>query len=222
MLDALAKDFVTHGYDVKHLIRRIMNSATYQRSSAPAAGAEGDDRFYSHYLIRRLPAEVILDAYSQVTGVSTPFDTLRTGQGTVAVVPTALYPKGVRAQQLPDVHLVSRFLDAFGRPERAQTCSCERTQDGSVGQALHLNNGQTLNDKLRAKESLVSRWLHTKASDEEVIGDLFVRALSRPPTPAERTKLMGLLADSAKADRREALEDLTWGVLTGREFLFNH
>jgi Protein of unknown function (DUF1553)/Protein of unknown function (DUF1549)/Bacterial Ig-like domain (group 2) len=224
LLDALARDFVADGYDVKHLIRVIMNSATYQRSSVPATGAEGDDRFYSHYLVRRLPAEVILDAYSQVTGVPTPFDTLRTGAGQVAVVPTGLYPRGVRAQQLPDVHLVSRFLDAFGRPERAQTCSCERTQDGSVTQALHLNNGQTLNDKLRAKESLVSRWLAGKVSDGDVISDLFDRALSRPPTSAERAKLAALLADAAKggAARRETLEDLAWGVLTGREFLFNH
>ncbi|HEY1375318.1 MAG TPA: DUF1553 domain-containing protein [Gemmataceae bacterium] len=229
LLDALAKDFVAHGYDVKHLIRRVMNSATYQRSAGyplagrPAAGAEADDRFYSHYLIRRLPAEVILDAYSQVTGVPTPFNTIRTGAGTVAVVPTGLYPKGVRAQQLPDVQLVSRLLDAFGRPERMQACSCERTQDASVTQALHLNNGQTLNDKLRAKESLVSRWLAAKLSDDAVIDDLFLRALSRPATPAERAKLTALLAEAAKAgaDRREALEDLAWGVLTGREFLFN-
>jgi hypothetical protein len=223
LLAALAKDFTAHGYDIKHLIRLIMTSATYQRSSSPLPGTEADDRFYSHYLVRRLPAEVILDAYSQVTGVATPFDQLRTGAGEVATVPTGLYPRGVRAQQLPDVHPVSRFLDAFGRPERVQTCSCERTQDASIGQALHLNNGQTLNDKLRAKDSLVSRWLDKKVSDDEIIGDLFLRALSRPPTPAERSRLTALLADATKAaaDRREALEDLAWGVLTGREFLFN-
>jgi hypothetical protein len=128
----------------------------------------------------------------------------------------------VRAQQLPDVRPVSRFLDAFGRPERSQTCACERTRDASVGQALHLNNGQTLNDKLRAKESLVSQWLEKKVSDEVVIGDLFLRALSRPPTPAEQVRLMeALAAAKAGTDRRETLEDLAWGVLTGREFLFN-
>jgi hypothetical protein len=223
LLAALAKDFTAHGYDIKHLIRLVMNSATYQRSSVPAAGAESDDRFYSHYLVRRLPAEVILDAYSQVTGVPTPFDRLRTGSGEVATVSTGLYPKGVRAQQLPDVRPVSPFLDAFGRPERAQTCSCERTQDASVSQALHLSNGQTLNDKLRAPESLVSQWLNEKASDETIIADLFLRALSRPPTPAEKARLMGLLGDATKTrtDQREALEDLAWGVLTGRGFLFN-
>jgi hypothetical protein len=222
LLAALAKDFTAHGYNVKHLIRLVMNSATYQRSSVPPAGAETDDRFYSHYLIRRLPAEVILDAYSQVTGVPTPFDTLQTGSGEVAVVPTALYPKGVRAQQLPDVHPVSRFLDAFGRPERTQTCACERTRDASIGQALHLNNGQTLNDKLRAKESLVSRWLEKKAADDAIFDELFLRALSRPPSPVERARLMeAMMAAKAGTDRRETLEDLAWGVLTGREFLFN-
>src|SRR5205807_2343045 len=121
LLDALAKDFAAHGYDVQHLIRTIMRSATYQRSSRPVPGNEGDDRFYSRYLVRRLPAEVILDAYTQVTGVPTPFTELRTGNGQVPVVPTASYPLGVRAQQLPDTLLVSRFLDAFGRPERVQT-----------------------------------------------------------------------------------------------------
>jgi hypothetical protein len=223
LLAALAKDFTTHGYDVKQLIRRIMNSAAYQRSSVPAAGTEADDRFYSHYLIRRLSAEVLLDAYSQVTAVPTRFDMLKLGLGRQTLTPTTLYPMGVRAQQLPDVHIVSPFLDAFGRPERMQTCSCERTEDASVGQALHLNNGQTLNDKLRAKGSLVSQWLDRKATDDEIIGDLFLRALSRPPTAAERERLAGLLKDATKVrtDRREALEDLAWGLLTGREFFFN-
>jgi hypothetical protein len=223
LFDALAADFVAHRYDVKHLIRLVMNSATYQRSSVPAPGNEADDRFYSHYPVRRLPAEVILDAYSQVMGVPTTFDKLHTGSGERPVVPTALYPREVRAQQLPDVQLVSRLLEAFGRPERAQTCSCERTADATVGQALHLNNGQTLNDKLRAKDSLVAKWLDLKLPDDDVIGDLFLRALSREPTAAERARLMELLAEAtaAKVDRREALEDLAWGVLTGREFLFN-
>jgi hypothetical protein len=221
LFDALAKDFAGHGHDVKHLIRTIMLSATYQRSSRPVPGNESDDRFYSHYLVRRLPAEVILDAYSQVTGVPTPFDTIRAGGGGPPQVPIASYPIGTRAQQLPDTLLISRFLDAFGRPERVQTCSCERTQDASVGQALHLNNGQTLNDKLRAKDSLVATWLDAKAADEAVVRDLFLRALSRDPTAEELRKLAAVLAESKDADRREVLEDLAWGVLTGREFLFN-
>src|SRR5262249_28118016 len=148
LLDALAKDFVEHRYDVKHLIKLIMSSAAYQRSSVPSSENRADDRFYSRYLVRRLSAEVILDAYSQATGVPTAFTQVTIGNSG-GTSPTAMYPMGTRALQLPDSQLVSDFLDAFGRPERVQTCSCERQQDSSVGQALHLNNGKSLNDKLR-------------------------------------------------------------------------
>src|SRR5205823_10522863 len=136
------------------------------------------------YLVRRLSAEVILDAYSQITGVPTPFTQVSVGSsgGTAA---TALYPPGTRALQLPDSQLVSPFLDAFGRPERVQTCSCERQQDSSVGQALHLNNGSTLNDKLSAKGSRPEKWLSEKVGTEEAIRRVFLLALSRPPTAME-------------------------------------
>jgi len=217
LLAALEKDFIAHKYDIKYLIRTVMNSATYQRSARPLPGNEKDDRFYSHYLIRRLPAEVILDAYAQLTGVPTPFKevTIGTSGGTSG---TTAYPLGTRALQLPDTLVVSRFLDSFGRPERGQTCSCERQQDSSVGQALHLNNGQTLNDKLRARDSRVERWFNEKVSDEEAVKRLYVMALCREPTAEELTKFTGLMAEAARdkgATRREALEDLFWAVLTG-------
>ncbi|MFL5339235.1 MAG: DUF1553 domain-containing protein [Gemmataceae bacterium] len=223
LFDALVKDFVAHKFDVKHLARTVMNSAAYQRSSNPRPESIADDRFYSRYLVRRLSAEVILDAYSQVTGVPTPFNQVYTGVegGTAA---TTNFPAGVRALQLPDSQVASNFLNSFGRPERLQTCSCERQQDATVGQALHLNNGQTLNDKLRAKNSRVEQWLTEKIGDAEAVRRLFLLALSREPTPAEAAKFEAILKESA-ADKsmthREALEDLFWSVLTGREFLFN-
>ena len=127
LFDALAKDFVAKKYDVKHLIRTIMNSAAYQRSSTPLPDNEADDRFYSRYLIRRLSAEVMLDAYSQVTGVPTPFKRSPRSAPPAALPQPSDYPLGTRALQLPDTQVVSQFLDAFGRPERGQTCSCERT-----------------------------------------------------------------------------------------------
>lgn len=224
LLDYLAIDFVANKYDVKHLIRQIMNSAAYQRSSAKVSGNEADNRYYSRYLVRRLPGEVILDCLSQVTASPTVFNQVYTGVegGTAA---TSNYPLGTRALQLPDSRVASRFLDAFGRPDRTATCSCERQQDATVGQALMLNNGQILNDKLRAKTSRVNEWLMTKVGDEEMVKRVFLLALCRPPTADELKKCVAVFKDAPvdKVEvRREAIEDLFWGVLTTREFMFNH
>src|SRR5262249_8045105 len=191
LLDALAADFVKQHYDVRHVIRTIMNSATYQRSSRTSPENQPDDRFYSHYLIRRLPAEVVLDAYSQVTRVPTPFTQVQVGtSGGTAAFSGA--PLGTRALQLPDSPVVSPLLDACGRPARTQTSACERQQYSSVGQALHLNNGQTLNDKLKAKGSVIGRWLREKVGDDEAVRRVFVAALSRPPTTGESTRFKHL------------------------------
>jgi hypothetical protein len=224
LFDALGQDFVQHKYDVRHLVRTIMNSAAYQRSSKPLAGNAADDRFYSHYLVRRLSAEVILDVYSQVTAVPTPFHEVYKGVER-GVGPYDGYPLGTRALQLPDGAVASRFLDSFGRPDRTQTCSCERSQDSTVSQALHLYNGKTLNDKLRGRNSRVEQWLNEKIGDDEAVRRLFLLALSREPTPGERKKLKERMAEAARepgSQRRDLLEDLFWAVLTGQEFLFNH
>lgn len=224
LFDALAADFIQNKFDVKHLMRTILNSAAYQRSSKPVPGNAADDRFHSRYLIRRLPAEVILDAYSDVSGVPTPFNQIKSNAGD-AITPINTYPLGTRATQIPDSLTASRFLEAFGRADRVQTCSCERTADASVTQALHLNNGVTLNDKLRGEKSVVSGWLTEKLSDETIVERLFLAALSRAPSAEEKAKFMKILGDAAKegaASRREAIEDFVWAVLTGREFLFNH
>jgi len=224
LLDALAQDFIKNKFDTKRLIRVIMNSAAYQRSSAKVAGNEQDTRYYSRFLIRRLSGEVILDCLSQVTASPTVFNLVYTGVegGTAA---TTNYPLGTRAMQLPDSRVASRFLDAFGRPDRSAACSCERQQDATVGQALMMNNGQVLNDKIRAKGSRVNDWLKEKISDDEAISRLFVIALGRPPTETERQKCVAMFANveaGSEVQRREALEDLFWAVLSTREFLFNH
>jgi len=224
LFDALASDFIRHKYDVKHLMRVILNSAAYQRSSKPLKENAADDRFYSRYLLRRLPGETILDAYADITGVPTPFNQINSAAGD-ASTPIGTYPAGTRAMQVPDSLVTSRFLDAFGRPERVQTCSCERTSDASVTQALHLNNGHTLNDKLRDKNSVVSRWIANGLTDTEIVDRVFMLALARTPTPTEKKKFLEILTEATKDGaqaRREALEDFVWAVLTGREFLFNH
>lgn len=220
LLDALARDFVKHKFDIKNLTRQIMNSSAYQRSAASLAENKMDDRYYSRYLIRRLSAEVVLDAYSDLTKVPTAFTQLAVGSsgGTAKTID---YPLGTRALQLPDTQLVSQFLDTFGRPERSQSCSCERQQESSVSQALHLNNGQTLNEKLRNKQSRVEDWLTEKIGNDEAIRRVFLLALSRSPSEAEMARLRKLMAEDPRASRREVLEDLFWSVLTSREFLFN-
>jgi hypothetical protein len=224
LLQAVAADFRAHHYDVKYLIRTIMTSAAYGRSSRTLPENAADDRFYSHYLVRRLPAEVILDACSKITGVPTPFRQIHQGASDgIAAYDSA--PLGTRALQLPDAMIVSPFLESFGRPARTQTCSCERQQDSSVSQALHVNNGQTLNDKLRAKEGRVQEWERSKISNDQAVQRLFALALARPPTAAEQARFQSLLARAGQdkhGTHREVLEDLFWAVLSSPEFLFNH
>jgi hypothetical protein len=211
LLNALAKDFADNKFDLKHLMRTIMSSAAYQRASAPSDPKSPDTKYYSQYIVRRLNAEVILDAYSHVTGVPTDFPG---------------YPGGTGALQLPDSQVASYFLAAFGRPNRVQTCSCERTQDSNVAQTLHVANGETLNGKLRNEKSIVGTL--AKQSDEGVLNEIYLRALSRYPNEKERGQALAILAsvpkegEAAATERRQAVEDLAWAVLSGKEFLFNH
>lgn len=213
LLDALAEDLAGHCYDLRHLMRTIMESAAYQRESQPSDPELPDEHYYSQYIIRRLSAEVILDAYSQVSGVPTEFNG---------------YPAGFRAQQLPDSQVGSYFLSAFGRPERKQTCSCERTADSSIAQTLHVANGDTLNKKLSDERSFLTKLVADNVADEEALDQIYMRALARPPRPEERENALAILASAAQgaadsnAERRLALEDLVWAVLSGKEFLFNH
>ncbi len=216
LMDALVADFLAHHYDVKHLIRTILTSAVYARSSVPMAGNATDVKFLSHAVARRLPAEVLLDGIAGVTGVPTPF---------------AGYPAGWRSLQLPDSKPENTFLDAFGRPDRESTCSCERSSEPSMTQALSLLNGEVLNGKLRSETSAIARAISSGATDDAIIDRLFAAALARRPTLTERTRLRAILAESvagiedsknAATVRRAAVEDLYWATLTGKEFLFNH
>jgi hypothetical protein len=209
---AVTQQFVREGFDVKALIRHIMTSAAYQRAAATTKENAKDDRFYSHYLIRRLSAEVILDAFSQVAGVPQAF---------------AGFSKGTRALQLPDSRVDSYFLNVFGRPERVITSAAERMQDPTLPQALHAINGETLNDKLKSDEGIVAKLVQDRKSDGDAIDELYLSALSRPPSSAEREGLLARLASGPMAgddaiSRRRRLEDLAWAILTSREFLFNH
>ena len=187
LLDWLVADFIAHHYDMKHLIRTIMNSAVYARSSVPVPGNESDAKFLSHYRVKRLPAEVLLDAISRVTEVPTPF---------------AGYPSGWRSLQLPDSQVASTFLDSFGRPARIATCSCERSAEPSMSQALHLANGTTINEKLRSDSSAAAKAVAGKDDDAAIVDRLFLAALSRRPTAAERERMIKALKDADGGPRR--------------------
>ena len=203
---AVSADFVKHGYDLKHLMRTIMNSAVYQLSSEANATNQSDNVFYSKYVIKRLPAEVLLDAMSQVTGVPTAFGG---------------YPAATRAMQLPDVRVQSQFLTSFGRPERILCDAAERSSDPSISQALHVINGDTLNKKLSDPQGNIALFLKLGLSDRKVLEHLYLTAYSRLPRAEEFAQLQKLLAET-KQSKQEGLEDLAWSLLTSKEFLFNY
>lgn len=214
LFDALVKDF-TKDFDVKRLMRTIMNSGTYQLSSEPSASNQSDNKYYSHYLIKRLPAEVLLDSMSKVTGVPTAFDG---------------YPMGTRALQLPDVVIKSEFLNVFGRPKRVICDAGERSSEPSIAQALHVINGDTLNKKLLAKDSYVALFQKLGLSDARMIEQVYLSAFSRLPSEDEKKKAVELLNSSRLAkgspeavaqSRQQSVEDLLWALLTSKEFLFN-
>jgi hypothetical protein len=154
---------------------------------------------------RRLPAEVILDAYSQVTGVPTRFDG---------------YTVGTRALQLPDTKVDSYFLTVFGRPELALTSAAERQMDPTLPQALHAINGDTLNGKLIDDEGRIAALAASRRAGGDIAEELYFAALGRAPGADER-RTLGARVDAAP-DRRHVIEDLAWAVLTSREFLFTH
>jgi len=219
LLGEAAAFLVANKYDLKALMRTILRSETYQRSSVALAENKDDTRYYSRYYPRRLMAEVMLDAVSQVTAVPTIFrmDRRNANRGL-----GGSYPMGYRALQLPDSNTVSYFLQSFGRPDRVQTCDCERTSEPSMAQALHIANGETLNVKLAAKDNRLEKLLVAGKPDAELVEQAYLIALSRAPTDRERTTVLATLATAAPADKRAALEDVFWGLMSSREFLFNH
>jgi hypothetical protein len=216
-----AAGFLTKNrFNLKLLMREILRSETYQRSSVALPENKEDTRFYSRYYPRRVMAEVMLDAVSQVTGVPTAFrmDKRNANKGL-----GDSYPMGYRALQLPDSNTASYFLTSFGRPDRVQTCDCERTSEPSMAQALHIANGDTLNVKLAAKDNRLAQLLASGQSDAQIVEEAYWITLSRPPSDHERTGMLKVLAESkSPEDRRSALEDVFWSAMSSREFFFNH
>jgi hypothetical protein len=206
LLDWLAKDFIAHHFDLKHLMRTIMSSHLYQLSSLPNDTNKADLKNYSRSYRRRLPAEVLLDAVCAVT------ESTETYQGA---------PSGTRALQTWNVKLESEFMDAFGRPNSSAECPCERDAKPSVVQALHLMNSTKLQTKLADDKGRVTRLAKSSLSAEQIVEELYLAAFSRKPEPEELA--VAVKAINAAGDKREAaIEDVLWAMLNSVEFVFNH
>ena len=205
LLDALANRFTEYNYDFKKLVRDICTSRTYQLSTKVNETNEGDTKNFSHSLARRMRAEVLLDAISQVTDTKNKFRGL---------------PLGARAVQIADGNVSNYFLRTFGRAERKTVCSCEVKMEPNLGQALHLINGDATGNRIRSGK-VVQTMLDTGKSSEEIIDSLYIRTFGRKPTETEKTQLIAKINVDPKQSR-EDLEDLFWALLNAKEFMFNH
>jgi hypothetical protein len=204
LLDALGTKFTEYGYDFKRLVRDICNSRTYQLSTRANETNAGDDRNFAKASVRRLRAEVLLDCISQVTETKDKF---------------AGIPKGARAVQIPDGNTTGYFLTTFGRASRETVCSCEVKMDPNLSQALHLLNGTTVEGKIK-EGGVVKGLLKAGQKRDEILTELYWRALGRPPADDERAKLASFFGDP-KTDE-QVLNDLFWALLNAKEFVFNH
>ncbi len=205
LMDALAKHFVDSGFDLKQLLRVLMTSRLYQLDSQPTPANQADRRFYSHFTVKRLSAEALLDAVDEATGTPTKFTSL---------------PLGTRAIELPDAEYQNYFLKTFGKPVRASVCECERSPDESLSQALHTLNGDIVTGKIGAAAGRIGRLLTAKTSPEQTIDAIYLATLSRYPTADERQNVARFLKESKTP--RECYEDLQWALINSKEFLFVH
>lgn len=205
LLDGLSDEFVKSGYDLKRLVRAICTSRVYGLSSVPNEYNAKDKQSFARHYPKRMSAEVLLDAISQVTGVPTAFPGL---------------PAGTRAIELPDESVASTFLDTFGRPKRDTPCECERVSDASLGQSLMLLNSGEVQGKLSAGGSRAEALVKDPRPEANKIEELFWAAFARAPTSGEVASATAHLA--AHADKkREAYEDILWALVNAKEFQFN-
>jgi hypothetical protein len=205
LLDALARDFVAHGFDLRYLVRTTMASRTYQLSARPQPLNRDDDLYFSHALPRMLTAEQLADAISGVTGVPDQYDG---------------YAKGTRAMQVAGTQARTPFLKTFGRPDRNLSCECEREKDPNLFQALTLITDREIDRKLHDGAGRIAALAESKKPDAEVLEELYLAAFARLPTARERKEWLAYLAKAGS--RKQALEDLGWVLINSKEFLFRH
>ncbi len=184
----------------------MLNSRLYQLSERTQPNNAGDEQNFSHAQPKAIPAEVLLDAISQATGVPEKFNG---------------WPEGYRAIQIWDNRMPSYFFRIFGRPVRASVCECERSNEPSIAQALHLMNSEEIMSKIRAREGTARRLARSDKEPRAIIDELYLGTLSRYPTEKERTLMLGVFIEAAE-DRQGAVEDVLWAILNTRGFVYNH
>ena len=206
LLDALAKDFVDHDYSLHHAVRLILNSRVYQLSTEPNETNRADNLNYSRYYVKRLMAEQLVDAVSQVTGVAEKYRD---------------HVPGTRAMTIA-AGAPSYFLETFGRLKERDKIA-ERETQTNMAQTMHLISGDTIHNKVTAEGSTLHRWLaDTSMSDAEIVRKIFLASLVRPPTERELSLALPPVRSESSTARRQALEDTLWAILNSKEFLFNH
>jgi len=209
LLDALAKDFVSGGYDMKRLIRAIMTSQVYQLSATSNPTNAADEQNYSRAYPKRLQAEVLLDAVASATGSATELPGL---------------PRGTRAIQVWDSEWATQwqsyFLNVFGRPERAHPCECERSQEPSIVQVLHLMNAPEIQRQISHRQGRARALAESTRTAEQIVDELFLSAYARLPSAKEKADSLRAFTDGA--DRTRAAEDILWALMNTMEFVFNH
>jgi hypothetical protein len=205
LLDWLAADFVKHKYDVKHIIRTILNSRVYQLSATPTDDNRHDRQNFARYYARRMPAEVLFDAVNSTCGVRGGFSGVSAS---------------ARAIDLPHEGFGSYFLDTFDRPKRVTVCECERSTGATLGQVLLLSNSEEIENKIADGNGRVAKMVKDKKPVGDMIEELYLTALGRSPTAAERKRLTDYM-EGAK-DKQRAVEDVLWAILNTREYMFNH
>ncbi|MCA9068490.1 MAG: DUF1553 domain-containing protein, partial [Planctomycetaceae bacterium] len=204
LLETLGQKFTEYNYDFKKLVRDICMSKAYQRSTRRNESNQSDEANFAHQNIRRIKAESMLDIISQVTNTKDDF---------------AKLPLGARAVQIADGNTSTYFLTTFGRATRETACSCEVKMEPTLSQALHLMNGDTVNNKMR-QGGVLKSMLDQKLEPMDIVDRLYVSCLTRHPTDEEKGALAPLFAEGA--DVNQGLEDVYWALMNSREFLFNH
>ena len=205
LLDELAARLTEYNYDVRRLVRDITASAAYQRSSKTNASNADDKLNFARAQVRRVRAEVLLDAISQITETPNKFQGL---------------PLGARAVQIADGAVSNYFLETFGRSKRESVASTEVKTDPNLSQALHLMNGDAVNDRIR-RGKVVEKLISAGQNDEQIVAELFLRVFGRPPRDAERKSVAAAVA-ADPAGRQVVLEDAFWALMNSKEFYFNH